>query len=291
MTTPETPTQGTFATVGAPDEWLAEHPIGAFIRWFPEMEASEAKIFDHLSAAVGIQPGMTVLDVASGAGIPALRVAEAVGPAGRVVATDPSDHAIAAIMKNARERNLNNVEAVRASSAGLPFPPQNFDAVVCNFGVMFFEDITMGLTRIREVLRPGRRAAFAAWGAPADNKMLGTFMQTAARYLPEPPPSPLPGALHPMRFAEPGSLSAELTTAGFRDVREDQPILELTWPCPPQRVLDVVLDVSRVEDNIPVDRQAAFRQEILAVYNQFARGEETHIPARVVIASGAAPGE
>ena len=34
---------------------------------------------------------------------------------------------------------------------------------------MFFTDITAGLTRIRETLKPGKRAAFIAWGPDADN--------------------------------------------------------------------------------------------------------------------------
>jgi SAM-dependent methyltransferase len=288
MSADQTSTQTASSTVGAPDEWLAEHPIGAFIRHFAEMEASEANIIDLLVAAAGIKPGMTVLDVGSGAGIPALRLAEIVGPKGKVVATDPSALSIEAITKHARERGLKNVEPVRASAAGLPFPAQSFDAVTCSFGVMFFTDVQAGLTRIREVLRPGGRAAFVAWGSPEENALFGPFRSTTAPYLPEPPQPPEPDSPHPMRFAAPGSLSAALSAAGYRDIREDTPPVEMVWNGPPQTVIDIMLDVSRIEEAVPPDRHDAMRADLHNAYKQFTSGDETRLPVRVVIASGTA---
>src|SRR5687767_7661935 len=159
------------ATTGAPEEWLEEHPASGFARGFPQMEAAQKETIDLVIAAAGIRPGMTVLDVGCGAGIPALRLAEVVGPSGQIVATDPSAVSIAAVTKTAKERGLTNVEPVQASAAGLPFPAESFDAVACNFGVMFFTDVHAGLTRIRELLRPGARAAFVAWGPVEENQM------------------------------------------------------------------------------------------------------------------------
>jgi SAM-dependent methyltransferase len=229
---------------------------------------------------------MEVLDIGSGGGVPALKLAEIVGPAGRVVATDPAAVSVRAIGENARKRGLTNVEAVHASAAGIPFAPESFDAVTCNFGVMFFTDVRAGLTRIREVLRPGARAAFAAWGPPEPNELFGPFRGAIAPYLPEPPAPPEPDSPNPMRFAESGSLSAELEAAGFRDIHEDTPTLTMVVPGPPQMVMDQLLDVSRVEDNVPADRREALRADVLAAYQPFARGNETHLRARIVIASG-----
>ena len=163
MSANETPSSAPPSTQGAPGEWLKEHPADAFARWFPEMEASLAATIDLVVAAAGIGPGMTVLDVGCGAGIPALRLAEIVGADGRVVAADPSAVLITAVTRNAAERGLTNVEPVQASAAGLPFSPESFDAVTCTFGVMFFTDLKAGLVRIRELLRPGARAVFTAW--------------------------------------------------------------------------------------------------------------------------------
>ena len=145
-----------------------------------------------------------------------------------------------------------------------------------------------GLSRIREVLRPGGRAAFAAWGPPETNQLFGPFRGAIAPYMSEPPAPPEPDTPNPMRFAEPGSLSAALSAAGFQDIREETPTLTMVTPGPPQMVVDQLLDVSRVEDNVPADRREALRADILAAYEPFARGDETHLRARIVIASGAA---
>jgi SAM-dependent methyltransferase len=276
------------STIGAPEEWLEEHPIGAFIRYFSEMEASEAKIIELLVSAAGIKPGMTVLDVGSGAGLPALRLAEIVGPEGKVVPTDPSALAIEAITKHARERGLTNVEPVRASAAGLPFAAKSFDAVTCSFGVMFFTDVQAGLTRIREVLRPGGRATFVAWGSPEENALFGPFRSTTTPYLPEPPPPPEPDTPHPMRFAASGSLSAALTAAGFQQTWEQNPRVEMVWSGPPQTVIEILLDVSRIEEAVPPDRHDAMRADLHNAYQQFTTGDETRLPVRIVIATGVA---
>jgi SAM-dependent methyltransferase len=272
------------ATEGVTQEWQEEHPAGAFVRWMPQLEASQAEVIARIIEAAGIRPGMEVLDIGSGGGIPALKLAEVVGPTGWVVATDPAAVSVRAIGENARQRGLTNVEAVHASAAGLPFAPESFDAVTCNFGVMFFVDLQAGLTRIREVLRPGGRAAFAAWGPLDANELFGPFRRVISGYLPEQPPPQ--DDLHPMRFSESGSLSASLARAGFRDVREDIPNLTLRWPGPPQLLIDQMLDISRVEDNVPADRREAMRADLLSAYTPFARGDETHLKARIVVASG-----
>lgn len=286
MSADEKTTRQPSSTEGAPEEWLEEHPASAFARWFPYMEAAQEKVIALIIEAAGIEPGMTVLDVGSGAGVPALRLAEVVGTVGRVVATDPSAVSIAAVTENARKRGLTNLEAVQGSAAGLSFAPGSFDAVTCNFGVMFFTDVQAGLTTIRELLRPGRRAAFAAWGPAPENILLGTFGRVTSAYLPEPPSPPEPDAPQPMRFAEPGSLSAALSAAGFGDVQEDSPVVDFIWPGPPRKVLESMLDVSRIEERVPPDRHEAMRAEVLTAYQQYEDGDVTRLSARVVIASG-----
>src|SRR5687768_15170414 len=74
------------AIEGVTQEWQEEHPAGAFVRWMPQMEASQAEIIARIIEAAGIKPGMEVLDIGSGGGVPALKLAEVVGQNGRVVA-------------------------------------------------------------------------------------------------------------------------------------------------------------------------------------------------------------
>src|SRR5215212_11043904 len=197
-------------------EWRDEHLPSFFARWHRQNEALLQETTAAIIAAAAIAPGFTVLDVACGSGIPSLEVARVVGPAGSVTATDPSPIMIAAVAENAQQRGLTNLVAVQASVTDLPFPPASFDAATCQLGVMFFPDVQAGLVRIREVLRPGGRAALVAWGLAEENAFFGSFWSAASPYLPESPPAentsppaeetPF-GEPGPTRFAQPGSLT------------------------------------------------------------------------------------
>ncbi|HET7093824.1 MAG TPA: class I SAM-dependent methyltransferase, partial [Thermomicrobiales bacterium] len=223
------------------EEWRDAHLPSVVAEWHPYLVRQQAESAAAVIAAADVAPGFTVLDVGCGSGIPTLALAEAVGPVGRVVAVDPSPIFIAAVKKNARELGLTNVEVVQASAVGLPFPPASFDAATCHMGAMFFPDLRAGLTRIRQALRPGKRAAFAAWGPDADNTLFKAFWTAAGPYLPPEaaqaaPPGPDTPA--PMRFATAGTLSAALRDAGFADVRETTRRFDLVWPGSPATLRD-----------------------------------------------------
>jgi ubiquinone/menaquinone biosynthesis C-methylase UbiE len=279
-------------TVGVPEEWVDDHLATIFIRWHPFMSQADVQSQDLVIAEAGIQPGDTVLDVACGAGIPALRIAERVGPDGRIVATDPSPVFLAATAENAARERLTNLDTVQASAAALPFRPGSFDAATCHFGVMFFTDITAGLTRIRETLKPGKRAAFIAWGPDPENQLFSAFGSVASQYAPPPPP-PDPSIAEidipkPNRFAGAGSLSAALQSAGYRDIRERYEQVDYTWPGHTPSMLAFWKQLSRIEERIPPERWAAFEQDLSASIGRYAEGETLHFRCTVVVASGAA---
>jgi ubiquinone/menaquinone biosynthesis C-methylase UbiE len=278
-------------------EWRDEHLPSFFTRWHRQNEALLQETTAAIIAAAAIAPGFTVLDVACGSGIPALEVARVVGSSGSVNATDPSPIMIAAVTENAQQRGLTNLTAVRASVTDLPFPPASFDAVTCQLGVMFFPAVVPGLQRIREVLRPGGRAAFVAWGPAEENAFFGAFWSAAGPYLPESPPaentsSPAAetpyGEPGPTRFAQPGALSAALAAAGFTDIREEARRVVFSWPESPERLRDLWYDLTRLDQQVQADRKPALDADVLASLARFAEGEDLKLPATVVIASGRA---
>lgn len=108
--------------------------------------------------AARIQPGQRVLDVACGTGVLAREVASRVGPKGSVTGLDINDGMLALAARKSPE-----IEWRCAPAEALPFDNQQFDAVVSQFGLMFFDDRRAAIEEMARVLRPGGRLAVAVW--------------------------------------------------------------------------------------------------------------------------------
>ena len=107
-----------------------------------------------------IRPGERVIDVACGTGVLACAAAERVGSSGTVVGLDPNAEMLAV----ARRKN-SSVQWRDGRAESLPLPDKSFDAVVSQFGLMFFEDRCTALREMMRVLQPGGRLAVAVCDA------------------------------------------------------------------------------------------------------------------------------
>ncbi|MDF0666219.1 MAG: methyltransferase domain-containing protein [Nitrospira sp.] len=108
--------------------------------------------------AVHIKPGQRVLDVACGTGILAREAASRVGSTGYVVGIDSNPGMVAVARQLAPA-----IEWQEGIAESLPFPDRSFDAVVNQFGLMFFRDRRQALREMLRVLVPGGRLAVAIW--------------------------------------------------------------------------------------------------------------------------------
>lgn len=129
----------------------ALHVPALFREWCP-------RVLD----AAGVAAGDRVLDVACGTGILARLAADRVGPGGHVTGIDPGRGMLAVAREAAPA-----VEWLRATAEALPNPDGAFDAVVSQFGLMFFSDRTQALREMRRVLKPDGRIAVAVWDSLA----------------------------------------------------------------------------------------------------------------------------
>ena len=68
----------------------------------------------------------------------------------------------------------------QADALALPFPDQSFDAVACQFGVMFFPDRVQGYREAHRVLKPGGRFSFNAWDRISENEFVFVASQALA---------------------------------------------------------------------------------------------------------------
>lgn len=133
--------------------WTDEAIASGYIDLFSS--ASDLAIPDLIA---GIESGARVLDLCCGQG----NVTEALLAGGfQVVGADFSP-----IMLAHARRRVPAGEFVQADAQNLEFGDSEFDAVVCNFGMMHIPDQPRALAQIRRVLRPGGQFGMTAWCGP-----------------------------------------------------------------------------------------------------------------------------
>jgi ubiquinone/menaquinone biosynthesis C-methylase UbiE len=113
---------------------------------------------NRVADAALVRPGQRVLDVACGTGVLTRTVAERVGTAGSAVGLDVNEGMLAVA-----RRTSPDIVWRQGKAEALPFDNASFDAVVCQFGMMFFEDRRAAIQEMVRVLRPGGHLAVAAW--------------------------------------------------------------------------------------------------------------------------------
>jgi ubiquinone/menaquinone biosynthesis C-methylase UbiE len=266
-------------------DWTDVATIEAWRRWREPFSVQTQMLTVALLDASDIQPGQRVLDLASGAGEPALTLARAVGPDGRVTASDLSPGWLAIIEDAALCESLGNIELVVADAHALPFPDETFDRVTSRLGVMFFADLQRALAECRRVLQPEGRIAFLVWGDPRSNMFFATVSDALGRRVELPGPGP--GTPGPMRFAAPGSLARELEQAGFREISEERLIVPTPWPGPPEQLWqhfrEIVAPLRPLIDGLSPGEQEALSAEVVGSYASFYDGTQVELTAEVVV--------
>lgn len=102
-----------------------------------------------------IEPGMTVLDLGSGAGFDAFLARERVGESGRVIGVDMTDDMLELARKNAAARGVANVEFRKGFIEKLPVAGNSVDLVISNCVINLSPDKPAVFREIARVLKPG----------------------------------------------------------------------------------------------------------------------------------------
>lgn len=151
-----------------------------------------------------------VLEVAAGTGVVTRALARTLPAGVAIVATDLNpamlDHA--AVMGTSRPVQWQQADAMR-----LPFGDGSFDAVVCQFGVMFFPDKARAFAEARRVLQPGGTFLFNAWDRIEANEFADVVTTALQAVFPQDPPCFL--ARTPHGYHDTAQTARDLVQGGF----------------------------------------------------------------------------
>ena len=196
------------------EQW--QQAAEAWHRWGPTLQSWLGPATQVMADLAQIKPGARVLDVATGAGEPALTIAELVGPNGYVVASDISPNLLEFAAQSARERGLSNLETRVMDGENLELADESFDVVTSRVGLIYFPDQQRALSEMRRVLKPGERVAAIVYTTPEHNRFFSIPVAIIRRRAQLPPP--LPGQPGPFSLGGAGVLDEAFRRAGFRDV-------------------------------------------------------------------------
>ncbi len=175
---------------------------------------------DHLNQALieaaCIEPGQTVLDLASGTGDPSISIALALSGEGSVTACDLTPEMLAVARRRADELKLGNWRVVAGDMAALPLADAMFDATTCRLGLMFPTDRVVCAAETLRVLRPGGRAAWLVWGTLEENPTYEMTRSGLKQYF----GIEVPARLRRHALGGAGQLNEILEEAGFAEFEE-----------------------------------------------------------------------
>jgi len=182
-----------------------------FDMWLPYIKP----VGDELLSALDAKVGDKILDVASGTGEPALTLAQQMGDDVEIIGVDAAQGMIDVAQEKVNKLGLKNISFTAMPAEKLDYETEQFDKVLCRFGVMLFEDPAAGVKEMCRVLKTGGNFALAVW-AEAESMPTMHWSYLALK-------DKVPEELHPpvakiTSMGSPGVIESLLSDAGFNNV-------------------------------------------------------------------------
>jgi ubiquinone/menaquinone biosynthesis C-methylase UbiE len=155
----------------------------------------------------------TVVEVAAGTGAVTRVLAETLPDTVRIVATDLND-AMLSVGQSRVKRPLLTWQ--KADAQQLPFEDAFADALVSQFGVMFFPDKVAGYREAWRVLRPSGRYVFNVWDRMEENEVTLIVDRVVTSLFPDNPPEFMRRT--PFGYFDVALIQQQLEAAGFRRI-------------------------------------------------------------------------
>jgi ubiquinone/menaquinone biosynthesis C-methylase UbiE len=163
----------------------------------------------------GLGPGMSVLDLATGRGEPAILAAHRVTPGGCVLGIDCSASMLEMARERASREGASNLELRVSNAESLDgMPTARFHATLVRWGLMYMDSPVAALVAARRAMVPPGVLVAAVWAEPERVSYFTLPRRVLERYRPLPPIDPeSPGTF---RYADLDRLRRDLSLAGFR---------------------------------------------------------------------------
>jgi SAM-dependent methyltransferase len=154
-----------------------------------------------------------VLEIAAGTGVVTRQLRDLLPAGTHLTATDLNPPMLE--IARAKFRSEEQVDFRSADATALPFPDSSFDAVVCQFGVMFFPDKGKSYREVHRVLAPGGRYVFNVWDSHVYNKFGRIAHEVSGGFFPADPPQ---FYKVPFSYYQIDPIKEALIEAGFRGI-------------------------------------------------------------------------
>jgi len=165
---------------------------------------------EDLAGRVAARSPSRILEIAAGTGVVTRALLARLPESATIVATDLNP----AMLETAKQVGTSRpVQWQPADAMQLPFGDAEFDAVVCQFGVMFFPDKGRAFAEARRVLRPGGAFVFNAWDRIEDNEFADVVTSALATLFPADPPRFM--ARTPHGYHDRATIERDLRAGGF----------------------------------------------------------------------------
>jgi ubiquinone/menaquinone biosynthesis C-methylase UbiE len=263
-------------------EWMEAAPF--WKKWYSKLAAQSVAATELVVQGAQLRPGLRVLDLASGSGEPALSIAKAVAPSGRVVATDLVPEMLLGAREHAVSQGHSNLEFQVADGEHLPFKNGEFDRITCRFGFMFFPDSQKALFEHRRVLAPGGRISYVVWGPVEENPLFSVMLGPFLKHLTVPPPPPdAPGVF---RYADERKLGDTVRNAGFKEVHTQKVSVKWPWPGSPQEAWDATREIAapfkKMIAALPADKKDEVNRAVVDGISRYYDGNAVNFNASLV---------
>ena len=232
----------------------------AWEKWFDIVEAGANPLNQRMIDLADIKADATVLDVGTGIGEPALSVAKRQGFQGRITAIDPDALMVDIGRKRVQQCGISNIEFIHSDIESMPLEATSFDTVLARWSLMFVDDFSNVLNKLKPVIRPGGRLVAATWAPPDVVPALTIAKMTAHRHLGLTTPEYGPGSA--FSLSDSRALEVALSSAGFVDVASEQFPVRYRYDSVEQYIQNRIDQTGPLWENMATDsehnRQGAF---------------------------------